>query len=66
MVGREDISKGQTLRLLSDSFDVSKGTLATVETVGTLKDGTWVFTVRWDNHTALSRGKSLQPMCSRC
>jgi len=43
----EDIKQGLPVRLLPDWLDIPKGTFATVETVGTLFDGTWWFTVRW-------------------
>jgi hypothetical protein len=48
MVRREDII-GCYLRTLSDSFGVSAGTLAQVDSVGTTWQGEFVFTVRWLN-----------------
>ena len=55
MIQRENARKGLLVRLLTDWLDVPKGTLATVETVGTLFDGTWWFTVRWHNYTPVPR-----------
>src|SRR5829696_4798594 len=53
MVQREDITQGRLLRLLSDCLDVPAGTLATVETAGTV-NRVWRFTVRWHTHTAIA------------
>lgn len=50
---REDITPGRLLRLLSNCLDVPAGTLATVETVGTV-NRVWRFTVRWHSHTAVA------------
>lgn len=55
MIQRENVSNGLLVRLLLDWLDVPKGTFATVETVGTLFDGTWWFTVRWHSYTPLPR-----------
>ena len=43
---REEIHKGLVVRLVSAWLEVPPGTLATVDTVGTLS-GAWLFTVRW-------------------
>src|SRR5215203_5892186 len=53
MVQREDITQGRLLRLLSDCLDVPAGTLATVDTVGTV-NRVWRFTVHWHTHTAIA------------
>ena len=41
------VHKGLHVRLLSNWIDLPAGTLATVETVGSLSGGTFYFTVRW-------------------
>jgi hypothetical protein len=53
MVQRDDITEGRLLRLLTDCLDVPAGTLATVETAGTV-NRVWRFTVRWHTHTAIA------------
>jgi hypothetical protein len=46
---REELSKGVFLRLISKSFGIPAGTLATVEAVGTLWNGQWFYTVQYLN-----------------
>src|SRR5215212_2050715 len=53
MVQRDDVTQGRLLRLLTNFLDVPAGTLATVETVGTV-NRVWRFTVRWHTHTAIA------------
>lgn len=57
---REHIHKGLHVRVLSNWIDLPAGTLATVETVGSLSDGTFYFTVRW---LGLKPGTRRQPVC---
>ena len=53
MLQRDDITEGRLLRLLDNCLDVPAGTLATVETVGTV-NRVWRFTVHWHTHTAIA------------
>ena len=53
MVQRDDVTQGRLLRLLTNCLDVPAGTLATVETVGTV-NRVWRFTVHWHTHTAIA------------
>src|SRR5215204_3037467 len=53
MVQRDDVTQGRLLRLLTNCLDVPAGTLATVETVGTV-NRVWCFTVHWQTHTAIA------------
>lgn len=46
---REAVHIGLSVRLVSHCLDVPPGTEATVDTVSTLWDGTWCFTVRWQS-----------------
>jgi hypothetical protein len=38
------------VKLLTDYSSVPAGTLATVDSTGTMRDGTWWFTVRWHHY----------------
>lgn len=44
---RDQVRTGVLLKLLSDYFNVPAGTWATVESAGTITDGTWFFAVKW-------------------
>lgn len=44
---REAVHIGLSIQLVSQFLDVPPGTRATVDTVSTMWDGTWCFTVRW-------------------
>jgi hypothetical protein len=44
---RQEVHQGLHVRLLSKWIDLPAGALATVETVGSLSDGTFYFTVLW-------------------
>ena len=60
MIAREHIHKGLHVSVLSNWIDLPAGTLATVETVGSLSDGTFSFTVRW---LGLKPGTRRNPGC---
>lgn len=63
MIQREDVRKGLLVRLLSDYLRVPTGTLATVDTVGTIGSaGEFCFTVRWLN---LPSGTRSRPISNR-
>jgi hypothetical protein len=59
---RESIHYGVRLRLLSDCLSVHAGTLAVVDSVGTLYNGDWYFTVRWID---LHAGSEARPVSDR-
>jgi hypothetical protein len=44
---KEEIGPGIFVRLLSEYLRVPAGTLATVDSLGTLRNGDFYFTVRW-------------------
>jgi hypothetical protein len=48
---RDQVHTGLLVKLLTDYSNVPAGTLATVDSTGTIKDeGTWWFTVRWRHY----------------
>jgi hypothetical protein len=47
---RDELHNGLLVRLLTDYSNVPAGTLATIDSLGTMIDGTWYFTVRWHNY----------------
>jgi len=59
---REDVHQGAFVRLLCNYLKVPAGTLATFDTVGTIRNGEFRFTVRWLN---LSRGTRSRPVSDR-
>lgn len=59
MIAREHIRKGLHVRVLSTWIDIPAGTLATVDTVGSLSEGTLYFTVRWLGLKSGTRRKSV-------
>jgi hypothetical protein len=51
---REEARLGMFVRLLSDWHGIPKGTVGSIDTVGTGVDGSWCFTVFWELHRPLS------------
>jgi hypothetical protein len=51
---RETLHKGLVIKLLTDYSNVPAGTLATVDSTGTIRDGAWWFTVRWHHYKPIT------------
>jgi hypothetical protein len=47
---RDEVHKGLLVKLLTDYSNVPAGTWATVDSTGTMRDGAWWFTVRWQDY----------------
>ena len=47
---REVLHKELLIRLLADYSNVPADTWATVDSTGTMKDGAWWFTVKWQHY----------------
>ena len=62
MLSRDDISPGRYLKTVTDCLGVPAETLASVDTVGTMWTGEFVFTVRWLN---IKPGTQVRPVSER-
>ena len=62
MLGPDDIAPGGHLKTVTDRLGVPADTFATVDTVGRLRTGEFVFTVRWLN---LPSGTQVRPISDR-
>jgi hypothetical protein len=51
---RKTLHKGLVIKLLTGYSNVPAGTLATVDSTGTMRDGAWWFTVRWHSYKPIS------------
>ena len=49
----EEACLGMFVRLLSDWHGIPKGTVGSIDTVGTGVDGSWCFTIFWELHRPL-------------
>ena len=49
----EEASLGMFVRLLSDWHGIPKGTVGSIDSVGTGTDGSWCFTIFWELHRPL-------------
>src|SRR4029078_4453200 len=49
----EEACLGMFVRLLSDWHGIPKGTVGSIDTVGTGGDGSWCFTIFWELHRPL-------------
>jgi hypothetical protein len=56
-VRKQDVRQGTFIRLLSNYLRLPAGTLATVDSVGTLSNGEFFFTVRWLNPPSGTRSR---------
>jgi hypothetical protein len=56
---REDVQTGLLVRVVANYSNVPAGTCATVDSIGTMGDGAWFFTVRWHNY------KPIQSKCPK-
>jgi hypothetical protein len=56
---RQDVHIGLHVRLLSNWINLPAGSLATLDTVGSLSDGTFYFTVRWLGLMPGTRSKAM-------
>jgi hypothetical protein len=52
---RDEVHKGLIFKLVTDYSNVPAGTWATVDAIGTMRDGAWYFTVRWRPYTPIPK-----------
>ena len=52
---RDHVHKGLLLRLVTDYSNIPLGTWATIDSIGTIRDGAWWFTVLWHQYRPISK-----------